>query len=175
MPFPLHKVPTGLLGLLNAKVNGANPSLYSEQVVPTLETRDMYGLANREMLDVSVGAQAGPASQIWTVPSGEIWRVLHASMFIVLPVGVTPTDNVSATTFLRGPPNLTGLRLDFQQQLLGDLGTLPLTEAFAMLSYAKVDMLLAPGWSIAVSAGVTLTGVETYSFSARAMIERYPT
>lgn len=173
MPYPLHKVPPGFLGLLNAKVSGQAPQAYAEQVVPTVETLDFYGLPNREMLDAGVGAQVGTFNQLWTVPSGEVWRVFGANIFTVLIAGTTPTQPVTSNVYVRAP-NLGAWALNFRQVTLAELGALPLATDFTLIATAQFGFLLPAGWSIGAASNVTLTGVETYSVSARAMIERFP-
>lgn len=172
MPYPLHKVPPGFLGVLNAKVSGQNPQIYSEAVAPTVETLDLYGLANRAMLQDSVGAQAGSRTAAQIVPSSEVWRVWGGSMSVNLNAGTTPTQPITLWMYVRAP-NQAGWNLAFRYEPVP--AVVPLTADWTLGLTAHANGLwLTAGWSIVALSAVTLTGVETYSVNSSWLVERFP-
>lgn len=47
MPFPLHKVGTGLLQLFRLQVLGANPPEFGHQVLPVTDVTEFYAASNK--------------------------------------------------------------------------------------------------------------------------------
>lgn len=91
---PIQLAPSGVLGLLQLKNNGRNPSTLMDSVQPTLDLWPQYLLTNGEQIlsaNIAVNATggAGPAVPDCLVPEGECWAVqlFSISMNGVLGVG----------------------------------------------------------------------------------------
>lgn len=108
----LQKVAQGLLGLLDLKTLGKNPSSLDQAVRAQLEVADLYGASLRLVQEVTNAAANVPgAVALMTVPNGKIWRVHAASAQMVaaatvvgadgwgVSVGISP-NAVGATTYV---------------------------------------------------------------------------
>lgn len=91
---PIQLQPSGLLGLLQLKNNGRNPSVLADSVQPVLDLWPHYLLTNGEQtlsanIAVAGPGGAGPAVPDSLVPEGECWAVqlFSISMNGVLGVG----------------------------------------------------------------------------------------
>lgn len=96
MPYRLHKVAAGFLGLLDLKTQGQSPPWVSEQVIPVLPMLDAYGLTRTSSRSNSVAVQNADdiGGQI-TVPNGSIYRWLGVGVALtVAAADVALTPNV---------------------------------------------------------------------------------
>jgi hypothetical protein len=107
MPFPLHKVPLGLLGLLNLKTLGSNPNGFGEIVTPTADLRTMYGAPLHETFEQAGAETFVPTTTTMRVPQGEIWRVLAAGYLLNLGTGFDLTSNRIEAAISIGKPSAT--------------------------------------------------------------------
>jgi hypothetical protein len=104
----INRFPQGLLGLLDLKTQGENPSQLGPVVTPVIELADLYALNSRGSNSqnstlTGLGVTAGAYSNL-VVPQGELWVVynltaelgtppLGAGATIAAAVGYVPTDN----------------------------------------------------------------------------------
>lgn len=96
---PIQSIPPGLLGLLQLKTVGRNPSELDSTVTPGFELSDWFLRANQEQLNTSytqlMAASAAGGYQAFTTPSalvvpdGEWWYVSHYAARGGLAVGDT--------------------------------------------------------------------------------------
>lgn len=81
MAVDIAKLPRGLTSLLSLRDQGATPRLLADQVVQTLDSRDLFLLDTRVLIDVA--HQLAPAigyNQFTVpivVPAGELWYCWH--------------------------------------------------------------------------------------------------
>jgi hypothetical protein len=82
MPAAISKLPRGLTALLSLRDQGQTPQLLADQAVQVVESRDLFLLDTRELINVGlqttpvVGANFFTPDAI-TVPAGELWYVWH--------------------------------------------------------------------------------------------------
>lgn len=89
----INRVPSGLLGLLNAKTLGRTPPDLSPVVDPVLDTYRHY-LANipvQKALNSQTGIVAPTYAADTVVPAGELWAVTAVNAQIVPDAVTTPT------------------------------------------------------------------------------------
>lgn len=95
---PIQIIPSGLLGLLQLKNNGRNPSILPDELQSTFELRDWY-------LETDVRIRSGITAAI---PSGTLGLTLTAATHIVpegeqwVLRGVYASMNVAAADAIRG-------------------------------------------------------------------------
>lgn len=90
---PIQTLPVGLLGLLQVKNLGANPSILLDEVRPTVEMFDMWTNFNLEQDSVThqrdLATGAGSVQAFGTgpinVPDGEWWWVKNYTIVAVVP------------------------------------------------------------------------------------------
>ena len=107
MPAFINRFPQGLLGLLDLKTQGENPSQLSPLVQGTIELADSYLINQRSSNSqastlTALGVTAGAFSNL-VVPQGEIWVLYNLTAELSTPplaaatfacaVGYVPTDN----------------------------------------------------------------------------------
>lgn len=107
MPAFINRFPQGLLGLLDLKTQGENPSQLSPLVQGTIELGDSYLINQRASNSqnstlTGLGVTAGAYSNL-VVPQGEIWVLYNLTAELGTPplaaatfacsVGFVPTDN----------------------------------------------------------------------------------
>lgn len=103
--FPLHKVPAGLLGLLNLKTLGRNPDTFSNVVGGVLDLRSQYGAALQLVTQASPGEVAATTNFSQVVPAGEIWRVLAAGIVMNFDLGFQLTSPSFEAAISIGKPD----------------------------------------------------------------------
>ena len=92
MPYPLQKSPRGLLELMRLRTLGEQPRLFSEQVMPVIESNPFYGADLLQVLSptANVGAILNLAST-QTMLNASGLRGLGA----FLTIGAAPATNVT--------------------------------------------------------------------------------
>jgi len=97
---PIQQLPPGLLGFLQLKSQGQNPSLLADSYQPSIEMLDWLLLASNETLQVGFAAgtiggnlASSTVNAVATVPNEEWWYV-HRFSVGVAPVGATRISNV---------------------------------------------------------------------------------
>lgn len=98
----MNRVPTGLLGLLDAKTSGFVPDTITREIRPVLELGDSFiaaaGRTVKTSNDVSLAIAAGSFVAPLTVPAGKVW-FLHSIAVEVRATGAcTLQGNVVFTT-----------------------------------------------------------------------------
>jgi len=89
-PPRLNKIPNGLLGFLGIKNGGHNPEELAPQLSAGFELFHWYTQTNREFFRTAINLTALGQTTFFTVPAGEWWYVLHASLVTsVLGAGQT--------------------------------------------------------------------------------------
>lgn len=97
---PIQILPRGLLGFLQLKNAGQNPSLLSDLLQPTLDLREWLLETNSESVFVS-GVAFIPAAtgvgffSLFTVPDGQHWALLDAFARIAIGAGQTLTHRLA--------------------------------------------------------------------------------
>lgn len=72
----LQKGPEGLLGALDLKTTGQNPTEFPDSLQASIEATPYYLLRNRRQQSVTVTVSAiNVTLTAWTCPQDEIWRV----------------------------------------------------------------------------------------------------
>lgn len=169
MPYPLHKVPPGFLGLLNAKVNGRNPLQYAEQVAPTLDMTEFYALPQIELVRLTNAAVPSTFQGNHVVPSGEVWRVRRASVTGFFNSGTNVNSPVIMEIGIASP---SGFSVVVERSWDAALGALT-TDRVLTLSPAIGEWIPA-GWSIQVGIFTNVTNPGTYSASSVCLFDRFP-
>jgi len=82
---PLQKAPRGLLELFALKTLGRAPELFSNEVRPSVDVRDLYS-ADLVTAQAAQTGGAGVAATL-TVPTGQVWLVDGLSCDLTLTVG----------------------------------------------------------------------------------------
>lgn len=95
MPVTIQRPPQGLLALFDSKAGGIAPNQFLEDVRCTVDLRDFLGLSERRAFGVTTAAVVSPTILVpagFTVPNGELWRVLKLSVRILRNAGA-PAGN----------------------------------------------------------------------------------
>lgn len=89
MAIPLQKVPPALLGALDMKALGLNPSALGDTVGPVVELLDHY-VQNFTAVELAQQAVQTTGQQATlNVPQGELWRVRAVSAIMIIAAGIT--------------------------------------------------------------------------------------
>jgi len=86
MPVLIQRVPQGLLSLFDSKAGGVAPSTFSEEVRCTVDMRDFLAMGERRAFGVTTAGVVAPTILVpagFTVPNGELWRVLALTVRIL--------------------------------------------------------------------------------------------
>lgn len=86
MPVLIQRPPTGLLGLFDSKAGGVAPNAFLEEARCIVDMRDFLGLSERRAFGVTTAGIVAPTITVpagFTVPQGEVWRVLALSVRIL--------------------------------------------------------------------------------------------
>lgn len=75
MSSPLQKAPLSLLGALDLKTTGENPTEFGDVVTPTYAVDDHYLAPNAQFVTVSGNLQNPADLLTLSVPNGVAWRV----------------------------------------------------------------------------------------------------
>lgn len=98
MPLPLHKPPLGLLGALDLKTLGRNPSMLEDGVRPSLELFSAYAASLQTLIKGATPALVSAGSlSIVSVPAGVCWRLRQMEGRVVLAAAATAPDGVAFT------------------------------------------------------------------------------
>lgn len=98
---PIQIIPPGLLGFLQLKSQGKNPSLLADTYLPCIEMRDWMFQAERESVTDTLtlgaganapGTYAAYAGVAAIVPNGEFWWVHSASIIF----DITAAESIAA-------------------------------------------------------------------------------
>lgn len=93
MPFEIGKLARGLAAALNLKERGRTPGILADQVVETIESRDLFLLDSREFTGFFTNNAPANGFNFFTtrmaVPPGELWYVWHYIVVVTNGVGVT--------------------------------------------------------------------------------------
>lgn len=93
MPFEVGKLSRGLASLLNLKERGRTPGVLADQIVQTIEGRDLFLLDSREFTGFFTNAAPATGFNFFTtrmaVPPGELWFVWHYIVVATTGAGVT--------------------------------------------------------------------------------------
>lgn len=159
MPFQLQKAAQGLLGWFSLKVNGRNPLLFGDTVLPVVESGDNYllqgELATETVLgtNIPIGSSGGAIMTI-TVPANKVYRVLS----IGVDLGLAAADTAFLTDWWCGV-NIGGIS-GFLFASLTQLPNNPAANARIGAFYLPRPLLLPPGSIITAqqrtSANVTV-------------------
>lgn len=149
MPFPLQKVPLGLLQLFALQTNGRLPTEFGEQVVPMVDVADFYGADRLLPSSISSGAGAFPRATN-TTPIGSTIRVHQITAQLALGAAGAANAYYSCQVRLQSPDGIQiGL---FPTQLLvapaAGFNNGAIFDFGGQLPYPRV---LPPGWVIATS------------------------
>lgn len=83
----LQKAPRGLLGSLDLKTDGVNPTGFADDIRGSFDVADYYGLPNLQPIVVTgTLTNLGDTISI-TVPANEVWRVHTLGLRITLTAG----------------------------------------------------------------------------------------
>lgn len=142
--IPLHKPPLGIMGGLDLKAFGQNPNELGSTVAPILDLMDHYAAANLRRFGTTLTNAGGSGvtnqNTALTVPQGQNWRVLAASISTAVPaadaanvlrggIGVTAAVNPADTTLL------------FVDDMVGN-------NAFRLMATMPPRLFIPAGWKI---------------------------
>jgi len=103
----LQKAPVGILGALNLKTEGQNPSEFSDTVLGVIDVTNFYlGLEtkiSRQTLTIANPGTFGSAAH--TVPVGKVWRVFGGGFAGVLNAADAALTTIVDTRFSSDPVN----------------------------------------------------------------------
>lgn len=77
----VNRLPLGLLSFLGIQNGGKYPDMFLSTLAPVLDLGGHYVNTNREYLTSSVAVNVLANTTFHTVPNGEWWNVMHASVF----------------------------------------------------------------------------------------------
>lgn len=106
----INRLPIGLLGFLGIKNGGAYPRDLASVLAPTWDLAQLYENANSENSATVVSMAALGYTSFVTVPTGETWHVLLASIAtgtlgagVTIEFGIATTDAAVLTTIAVTP------------------------------------------------------------------------
>lgn len=112
---PIQSQPQGLLGFLQLKNLGQNPSELPDVLQPVLELRDWYLQTNSEIVSGTDAAIAAVGvSNNLIVPQGEYWFVHDVGLLIQLAAGATWRG---AICYRNGPAGLLGINFQLAETI----------------------------------------------------------
>lgn len=140
MPAFINRFPQGLLGLLDLKTQGVNPSLLGEIVTPVLELSNFYALNSRASNSQSstltgLGVTAGAYANL-VVPQGELWVLYNLTAHLAAaPLGAAATFSCGVGYVPTDNNRFIGLGAESQQIITGD----------DVIAQWQGEFVLAPG------------------------------
>jgi hypothetical protein len=85
----LQKAPFGVLGLLELKVGGDNPTEFGGTLQPGADMLDYYTLDRSTVERATQSVQTDAQLATISVPTGQLWRIRAMSAVMLLPNTVT--------------------------------------------------------------------------------------
>lgn len=149
MARPIQVLPRGLLGFLQLKNMGQNPSEFPDLLQPVLEMREWYYETNA-ITQVASGLALVPAATtvgnliLLVVPNGQAWAVLDADCILVTGAGQVIDYRIM---FLDGPApggNASGLSGYVRQSGAGEANI-----ANSMPRSYRIP-ILGPGYQVGI-------------------------
>lgn len=139
---PLQKVPFGVLGALDLKTLGLNPTLFGDRVQPVIEVFDNYLAPQVEVVNaIEAAAQALGDFAMLQIPAGECWRILGANAAVRLNTGTDTDDPLNLTVHVRPTQNVNASLRLFGESF-GIIATMVGPAVFSC--GGQVDRLLMP-------------------------------
>jgi hypothetical protein len=147
----LQKGPDGLLGALDLKTTGANPSQFPEHLQAVVECTPYYLLRNRFLASATAAfAAINVTIASLTVPQDEVWRVKALGITLSRVVGDAALV-IDATLNLRraiGAANVVVFQALFP--------AVPATDLIQARGQIVEDFWLGPGDRVAVASSSTV-------------------
>lgn len=165
----LQTAPIALLGALGLKVGGSNPAEFGEQLTPTFNGDDFYGL-NWLQQDLATGNLQNSGDELTlTVPANQAWRV-HVAGF---RASLNAADKIAA--FLSFRLNASAVNVPFTADNGSILGiAAAFAGSWALGIRLAPPVLLPPGAIIAATLGTTI-GAAARSCSLSVLVEKFST
>lgn len=161
---PLTKPPFGILGALDLKTQGKQPTLFGERVTPVFEMRDHY--VPLEILEKSqtITNPALAAADTFDVPNGELWIVRAWSAVGSVALADAST-NVIAIASINNSLNQVVLHT---QTATGGTTLLRV----APTNNLPLPVFLRPGWGFYIGLTMTAAPAVSFTYSISIAIQR---
>lgn len=175
MPGRIQTNPVGLLALLGLKTSGANPSVFPDHVQGVVDLTARYELAQQELVTQAISLEPGTASNTHgglRVPTGEVWRLLRASVF----VDQVPSVTAIFSLFYSPRASLAGSQLDAQSIYLSERESSVTSgsgQEFMFNYEPHTPWFMTPGSILGVRVASTTGGVFLEG-TVSALISRHP-
>lgn len=167
----INRVPTGLLGLLQAKTLGQTPPDIANFVQGSLDMLRLYltnipvKKANITQTGITAPAYAGEVD----VPSGELWAVLAAGSQIIPDGTTTPTGNWRFGTVARTPWTNQTIPLktvETNMAFIGPFDIMQITQVFPEIMFfspgTRFETRVFSGDFSSAGTGITATTQVNY-------------
>ena len=139
---PLQKAPLGLLGALDLKTLGDNPSRFQGTVFPMIDAQEYYLAPNLDIVTATGNAQTSGTEVSYTVPNGYAYRLKAINAGIQLNnVGDLATDGISVRGGIRLPTGIGAVLCSLNAPTVPAL----VNDTESWTSCWSGDILLPPG------------------------------
>jgi len=156
--------PAGVLSMLGASTSGRVFPQAAEYITPVIDISQNLGFPARIVVSGSNGVAPGPYQSLFTIPQGQIWRIL-AGYFSCTPSAAATINGSVALAYSPGEGNNTVIAAS---NFVGPVAALQAVAA----PWLYDGLMLGPGTTIGVFANGGVTG-GTMNVSVSLETERF--